>query len=102
MQARGTDLLVQRGAGERRRAHHGGGPRARRANRASRRSWRTSYHTSPADAAGGAVAAGVRLLALTHLPPPPDNVLLARVFRRDVNGALLPDVGDVGLRIVMS
>ncbi len=44
-----------------------------------------SYHTSPADAAREAVAAGVRLLVLTHFTPPPDNALLARIFRRDVN-----------------
>jgi len=46
-----------------------------------------SYHTSPADAAREAVAAGVRLLVLTHFTPPPDNALLARIFRRDVNEA---------------
>jgi len=46
-----------------------------------------SYHTSPADAAREAVAAGVRLLVLTHFTPPPDNALLARIFRRDVHGA---------------
>ncbi|TMB14071.1 MAG: MBL fold metallo-hydrolase, partial [Deltaproteobacteria bacterium] len=45
-----------------------------------------SYHTDPADAAREAVAAGVRLLVLTHLTPPPDGALLARIFRRDVNG----------------
>ena len=45
-----------------------------------------SYHTDPADAAYEAVAAGVRLLVLTHLTPPPDGALLARIFRRDVTG----------------
>ncbi len=44
-----------------------------------------SYHTSPADAAREAVEAGVRLLVLTHFTPPPDNALLARIFRRDVH-----------------
>ena len=44
-----------------------------------------SYHTSPADAASEAVAAGVRLLVLTHFTPPPDNALLAHIFRRDVS-----------------
>ena len=44
-----------------------------------------SYHTSPADAASEAVAAGVRLLVLTHFTPPPDNALLRRIFRRDVS-----------------
>jgi ribonuclease Z len=43
-----------------------------------------SYHTDPADAAREAVAAGVRLLVLTHLTPPPDNALVARIFRRDI------------------
>src|SRR5947207_1665337 len=46
-----------------------------------------SYPTDPADAAREAVAAGVRLLLLTHFTPPPDNALLARIFRRDVNEA---------------
>ncbi len=44
-----------------------------------------AYHTTPADAAREAVEAGVRLLVLTHFTPPPDNVLLARIFRRAVN-----------------
>src|SRR5262249_36380523 len=44
-----------------------------------------SYHTSPADAAREAVSAGVGLLVLTHFTPPPDNPLLARIFRRDVD-----------------
>ena len=43
-----------------------------------------SYHTDPADAAREAVEAGVRLLVLTHLTPPPDNPVLKRIFRRDV------------------
>jgi len=28
----------------------------------------------------------VRLLVLTHFTPPPDNELLRRIFRRDVDG----------------
>jgi ribonuclease Z len=44
-----------------------------------------SYHTSPADAAREAVTAGVQLLVFTHLTPPPDNFLLARIFERDVD-----------------
>jgi ribonuclease Z len=52
-----------------------------------------SYHSSPADAAREAVAAGVRLLVFTHFTPPPDNPLVARIFRRDVNG--LPPRGVV-------
>jgi len=45
-----------------------------------------TYHTDPADAAREAVAAGVRLLVLTHFIPPPDNAVLARIFRRDMDG----------------
>jgi ribonuclease Z len=44
-----------------------------------------SYHTDPADAAREAVAAGVRLLVLTHFTPSPDNAVLARMFRRDMD-----------------
>jgi len=43
-----------------------------------------SYHTTPADAAREAVEAGVKLLLLTHFTPPPDNPIIARIFRRDV------------------
>ena len=49
------------------------------------------------------VEAGVRLLVLTHFTPPPDNVLLARIFRRDM-GALPPDgvvLGEDGTLIVL-
>jgi ribonuclease Z len=46
-----------------------------------------TYHTDPADAARAAVEAGVRLLLLTHLTPPPDNAFLRRIFRRDLKGA---------------
>ena len=42
------------------------------------------YHSDPADVAREAVTAGVRLLVLTHFTPPPDNVVLERIFRRDV------------------
>jgi ribonuclease Z len=43
-----------------------------------------SYHTDPADAVREALDAGVRLLVLTHLTPPPDNRILARIFRRGI------------------
>jgi ribonuclease Z len=62
-----------------------------------------SYHTDPADAAREAVAAGVRLLVLTHFTPPPDNPVLARIFRRDVR-AVPPDglvLGEDGTLIVL-
>jgi ribonuclease Z len=61
------------------------------------------YHTDPADAAREAVAAGVRLLVFTHFTPPPDNLLLARIFRRDVD-QLPPDgmvLGEDGTLIVL-
>ncbi len=62
-----------------------------------------SYHTDPADAAREAVAAGVRLLVLTHFTPPPDNALLARVFRRDMR-AVPPGgvvLGEDGTLVVL-
>ena len=62
-----------------------------------------SYHTDPADAAREAVEAGVRLLVLTHLTPPPDNPVLKRIFRRDVKevppkGLVL---GEDGMLVVL-
>jgi ribonuclease Z len=62
-----------------------------------------SYHTDPAEAAHEAVEAGVRLLVLTHFTPPPDNALLARIFRRDMT-SLPPDgvvLGEDGTLIVL-
>jgi ribonuclease Z len=62
-----------------------------------------SYHTNPADAAREAVEAGVRLLVFTHLTPPPDNVLLARIFQRNV-GATPPRgtvLGEDGTLVVL-
>jgi ribonuclease Z len=62
-----------------------------------------SYHTDPAEADREAVEAGVRMLVLTHFTPPPDNPLLARIFRRDM-GTLPPDgvvLGEDGTLIVL-
>ena len=62
-----------------------------------------SYHTDPADAAREAVDAKVRLLVLTHLTPPPDNPILARIFRRDVRD-VPPDglvLGEDGTLVVL-
>ena len=62
-----------------------------------------SYHSDPADVAREAVAAGVRLLVFTHFTPPPDDPLLARIFRRDV-GAVPPRgliLGQDGTLIVL-
>ncbi len=44
-----------------------------------------SYHTTPVEAAEVANAAGVRLLVLYHLTPPPPNAVAARVFMRGVD-----------------
>jgi ribonuclease Z len=43
-----------------------------------------SYHTSPVEAAEVANEAGVRLLVLYHLTPPPPMALVERVFTRGV------------------
>jgi ribonuclease Z len=43
-----------------------------------------SYHTSPVDAAEIANDAGVSLLVLYHLNPPPPNALVERIFLRGV------------------
>ena len=43
------------------------------------------YHTDPVDAARVAQAAHVGLLVFTHLTPPVSNLLLARMFYRDVD-----------------
>jgi ribonuclease Z len=62
-----------------------------------------SYHTDPADAAREAVAAGVKLLVLTHFTPPPDNPVLKHIFRRDI-AAEPPDgvvLGEDGTLIVL-
>jgi ribonuclease Z len=44
-----------------------------------------SYHTPPKQAADVANAAGVSLLVLTHLTPPPPNALAEKVFLRGVS-----------------
>lgn len=44
-----------------------------------------SYHTTPVAAAKVANAAGVKLLVLTHLTPPPAMALVERVFTRGVS-----------------
>jgi len=57
------------------------------------------YHTTPVEAARLANEAGVRLLLLTHLTPPPPNALVAQAFVRGVDevrpeGWELGDDGD--------
>jgi len=44
-----------------------------------------SYHTSPVQAAEAANEAGVKLLVLSHLTPPPPNALIERMFVRGVD-----------------
>jgi len=46
-----------------------------------------SYHTSPVEAAQVADEAGVRVLVLYHLTPPPPNAFAKRVFLRGVDAA---------------
>jgi ribonuclease Z len=57
-----------------------------------------SYHTTPVEAAEVANEAGVRLLVLWHLNPPPPNGFIERVFTRGVD-AVRPSgwiLGDDG------
>jgi ribonuclease Z len=58
-----------------------------------------SYHSTPVQAAESANEAGVRLLVMYHLNPPPPNRVAEQVFLRGV-GAVRPDgwvVGDDGM-----
>jgi ribonuclease Z len=60
-----------------------------------------SYHTSPVEAAEAANEAGVGLLVLTHLTPPPPMRVVERVFTRGVSD-VRPDgwlLGDDGLLV---
>jgi ribonuclease Z len=62
-----------------------------------------SYHTSPVEAAEVANAAGVRLLVLYHLTPPPPAALVERAFVRGVDVVRPRDwvLGDDGLLITL-
>jgi len=46
-----------------------------------------TYHTSPVEAAEAAKAAGVRLLALTHIVPPLPNFIARHMFLEGVSAA---------------
>jgi ribonuclease Z len=62
-----------------------------------------SYHTSPVEAAEVANAAGVKLLVLYHLTPPPPAALVERAFVRGVD-AVRPSgwlMADDGLLITL-
>jgi ribonuclease Z len=53
------------------------------------------YHSSPIDAANVANQAGIQLLVMTHLAPPPNNVLGRWVFLRGVS-AVRPNGVELG------
>jgi ribonuclease Z len=59
------------------------------------------YHATPVEAAAVANAAGVRLLVLSHLVPPPPNAIARRIFARGVDAARDGDwwLGDDGLLV---
>ncbi len=62
-----------------------------------------TYHTSPVEAAEVANAAGVRLLVLYHLTPPPPAWLVERAFVRGVDAVRPHDwvLGDDGLLVTL-
>jgi len=62
------------------------------------------YHTTPVEAAGVANEAGVKLLVLYHLTPPPPVALAERIYVRGVDEARDGDwrLGEDGLRVVLS
>jgi ribonuclease Z len=59
------------------------------------------YHTTPVEAAGIANEAGVKLLVLHHLTPPPPNALAERVYARGVDEVRRGDwsLGHEGLLV---
>ncbi len=62
-----------------------------------------SYHTSPVQAAEVANAAGVRLLVLSHLTPPPPAWLVERAFLRGVSAVRADGwvLGDDGVLVTL-
>ena len=103
-QAHGADLLVHEAlaahliaAGERAATAAGLTRRARIAHDIP------GYHTTPVQAAEIAKRAGVRMLVLTHLVPPPDNALVRRLFMQGVkeawNGEVL--LGEDGMHFIL-
>jgi len=102
--ARGADLLVHEAlaahliaAGERAAREAGLTRRARIAHDIP------GYHTTPVQAAEIAKRAGVKMLVLTHLVPPPDNALARRLFLRGVSEAWDGDVvlGEDGMHFTL-
>lgn len=61
------------------------------------------YHTTPVEAAESAKEAGVRMLVLTHLVPPPSNVVIRRVFMEGVSDAWDGEVvmGEDGMHFTL-
>jgi ribonuclease Z len=60
------------------------------------------YHTTPAQAADIARKAGVRMLALTHVVPPPQNALVKRIFLQGVDQSGIQFVlGDDGTHFAL-
>ena len=61
-----------------------------------------NYHTTPAQAADIARKAGVHMLALTHLVPPPQNALVKRIFLEGVDQSGIQfALGDDGTHFVL-
>ena len=98
--ARDADLLVHEalaahivGAAERAATAAGDARRARIAHDIP------GYHTTPVQAAEIAAQAGVGMLVLTHLVPPPDNAVVRRLFMQGVADAWDGDValGEDGM-----
>ena len=63
-----------------------------------------TYHTTPVQAAEAANEAGVRLLVLYHLTPPPPAWLVERAFVRGVAAVRPHDwvLGDDGLLVTLA
>lgn len=61
------------------------------------------YHSSPREAADAANLAGVKLLVLTHLVPPPSNRVAERIFTRGIEEIRKDDwlLGQDGLLITL-
>lgn len=86
--AKGTDLLLHEAqanhilaVAERIAREHG------QARRAKILADIPTYHTSPVEAAEVAAEAGVGMLALYHLTPPPSGAVVERIFTRGVSAA---------------
>jgi ribonuclease Z len=62
------------------------------------------YHTTPREAGEVAAEAGVSHLVLTHLVPPPSNVIMRRAFKNDASQAFDGEVtvGEDGMRFALA